>query len=404
MPTNNKIQKIFACYESKITQTRRPIKHLKAIDAIVSCRTEALGSSVYQCESDGSCITINHSCKHRSCSVCSNKSKHEWVEKQQLRLLNCAHFHCVFTLPHEYHALWQYNQKWFVSTFFKVVKSTLLDLMKDEKHQGVEPGILMAMHTWGRQLTLHPHIHCVVTAGGIGPKGQWKDSGDYLLPSRVLRALYRGRFQSEIREALASKTLTLPPDQNRSGCYRLWRQVYKKRWCVRIEEKYAHGRGVLLYLSRYMRGGPLNPKQLICINHERISLRYKDHRDKRTKVLNLKPVEFIRRILLHVPETGQHMVRHYGLYGGAAKQKRNKCREQIGGLMERHPSGQTSKNPHTVALLCKACGHVLTLRKTTYPSRRKGNSYKVNLKTSHVQQGGEPDTALVKKSSDVMML
>ena len=177
------IQNIFTCYQSKITQVRRPLKHLKAIDASVSCQSASRGSSVYECENEGTYQTIHHSCRHRSCSVCSNRQKHEWVERQQTRLLDCAHFHCVFTLPHEYHALWQYNQKWFVSTFFNVVKSTLLDLMKDEKHQGVEPGVLMAMHTWGRQLTLHPHIHCVVTAGGLKANGQCKDSSDFLLPS-----------------------------------------------------------------------------------------------------------------------------------------------------------------------------------------------------------------------------
>ena len=398
------IQNIFACYQSTITQKRNPIKHLKAIDAIVSCRTPARGTSLYECENEGTFLAVDHSCKHRSCSVCSTKQKHEWVERQQQRLLDCAHFHCVFTLPHEYHALWQYNQKWFVTTFFKVVRSTLMDLMKDEKHQGVEPGVLMSMHTWGRQLTLHPHIHCVVTAGGLKSDGQWKDSSDYLLPARVVRALYRGRFQSAIREAIDQQELTLPPDHSRSDCYRLWRETYKKHWCVRIEEKYAHGRGVLLYLSRYLRGGPVNPKQLVQINHKHIGIRYKDHRDKRLKLMNLKPTEFIRRILLHVPEPGQHMVRHYGLYGGAAKVKRNECRRQIGGLLEQISTEDNAKESKEDVLLCRGCGHVLRLRMTMYPRRKKGNSYRVELNAADIQQEGEPDTALAKKRSVEMML
>jgi len=402
--TDRTIQNIFACYQSKITQVRRPLKHLKAIDAIVSCQTASRGSSVYECENEGTFHTIHHSCRHRSCSVCSNRQKHEWVEKQQSRLLDCAHFHCVFTLPHEYHVLWQYNQKWFVSTFFNVVKSTLLDLMKDEKYQGVEPGVLMAMHTWGRQLTLHPHIHCVVTAGGLEANGQWKDSRDFLLPSRVVRALYRGRFQSAIRKAIDEKNLRLPPDLSRKECYQLWRRGYQKTWCVRIEEKYAHGRGILLYLSRYMRGGPVNPKQLVQVNNEQIGMRFKDHRDKRIKLLKIKPLEFIRRILLHVPEPGQHMVRHYGLYGGAAKVKRNRCREQIGGLMEELCTDEPTDNVQEKVLLCRHCGHALKLRKTSYPRREKGNSYKVTFNPAYVQPDGEPVATLAKKRSAVMML
>lgn len=398
------IQKIVTCYQSKITQKPRPLKHLKAIDAIVSCRTPSRGTSLYECEDEHRFIPVYHSCKHRSCSVCSARQKHAWVEQQKQRLLDCAHFHCVFTLPHEYHALWQYNQKWFVSTFFRVVKSTLLDLMKDEKHQGVEPGVLMAMHTWGRQLTLHPHIHCVVTAGGLNRKGRWQDSSDYLLPARVLRALYKGRFQGAIRDAINNKELTLPPDQSRTDCHRLWRAVYKKHWCVKIEDKYAHGKGVMVYLSRYMRGGPVHPKQLVQIDDDQIGMRYKDHRDKRIKLLNLKPDEFIRRLLLHVPEQGQHMVRHYGLYGGAAKAKRNACREQIGGLMEKLKPKDDIPEHQETALLCRSCGGLLRLRMTMYQSRGKANSYKKTVIRRVFNQKVEPDNELAKKRSAVLML
>ena len=219
-----------------------------------------------------------------------------------------------------------------------------------------------------------------------------------------MRALYRGRFQNAIRKAIDEKNLTLPPDQSGTECYRLWRRAYKKTWCVRIEEKYAHGRGVLLYLSSYMRGGPVNPKQLVQVNNQQIGIRYKDHLDKRIKLLNIKPLEFIRRILLHVPESGQHMVRHYGLYGGAAKVKRNRCREQIGGLVEALCTDESVDNVQKKVLLCRHCGHVLKLRKTSYQSREKGNSYKVTLNPAHVQPDGEPVTALAKKRSAVMML
>ena len=139
-----------------------------------------------------------------------------------------------------------------------------MDLMKDKKGPGVVPGVLMAMHTWGRQLTLHPHIHCVVKGGGIDQKNQWASTGKYLLAGRQVRALYRGRFQARIKEAYESNELRLPADQNREVFYANYKAAYSKTWCVRIEDQYAHGKGVLVYLTRYLKGGPIHPSQ-ICL-------------------------------------------------------------------------------------------------------------------------------------------
>ncbi len=133
----------------------------------------------------------------------------------------------------------------------------------------------MAMHTWGRQLTLHPHIHCVVTAGGLDPQEQWKSTGKHLLPYRQIKALYRGRFQARIKEAYEANELTLPPDHARRDFHALYKAAYSKSWCVRIEEQYAHGKGVLVYLSRYLKGGPIHPSQIVRCDNEQIGFRYK---------------------------------------------------------------------------------------------------------------------------------
>lgn len=395
------IQNIFNCYKKQLLKRPMPLKHIKAVEAISSCRTVERGVSAYECDEKHTMSLIAHSCRHRSCSLCASRRRLQWIEQQQARLLNCPHFHCVFTLPHEYRVLWQYNQQWFTSTFFDVVRSTLMDLLKDESGHGLMPGILMAMHTWGRQLTLHPHIHCVVTGGGVDEKGQWKSTGRYLLPARQARALYRGRFQARIKEAFESGELVLPPDHEERDFRVLYKRTYKKVWCIRIEEQYAHGRGVLLYLSRYLRGGPINPKQIIRCDSEQVGFRYKDHRDKRTKVLNLNPIEFIRRILLHVPETGQHMVRHYGLYAGASRIRRNRCREQIGGLLETiKERGEASVE----GLMCKCCGSKMRLKWASFPRRGKGNSYRVEIDEGHVQQGDEPDIRQGKKKITALRL
>lgn len=378
-----------------------PLKHRKAVDAITQCRTAAMGVSAFECDKERKLTLIAHSCRHRSCSICALRRRQQWVEAQQARLLNCPHFHCVFTLPSEYHVLWQYNQKWFTTTFFDVVRSTLLDLLKDESGHVITPGILMAMHTWGRQLNLHPHIHCVVTGGGLRADGEWISTGKFLLPARQARALYRGRFQARIKQAHTSGELILPPDHDDVTFKQIQRTSYKKTWHIRIEEQYAHGRGVLKYLSRYLRGGPLNPKQIVRCDHKQIGFRYKDHRDKRTKILNLKPQEFIRRVLLHVPETGQHTVRHYGLYAGASRKRRNACREHLGGLIE---ALQHTEHPTTSSLICRCCDSQMRLKWAIHPKPPKGISYRVDFDAGHAQHVDEPDTGQGKKNITALRL
>lgn len=260
----------------------------------------------------------------------------------------------------------------------------------------------MAMHTWGRKLNLHPHIHCVVTGGGLTSAGEWKETGEYLLPGRQVRALYRGRLQAKIKEAYKADDLQLPPDHEARDFWRIIKTAYSKTWCVRIEKQYAHGHGVLKYLSRYLRGGPIHPGQLVRCDSQRIGFRYRDHRQKRTKVLELKPMEFVRRLLLHVPEPGQHMVRHYGLYAGAARQKRNQCREEIGGLLEAH---EPDKESNHQSMICRGCGAVLRLKWALFPRRRKGNSYKVeSMAEWHVQQVDEPVIGQGKKKITALRL
>jgi hypothetical protein len=397
--TDQVLQNIFRWHQPVLRQRKLPLKHLKALDAIVSCRTAERGTSLFRCEAQGTTVALHHACKHRSCWQCAQREKSVWVDTQQQRLINCAHFHVVFTLPQEYRVLWQYNTAWFTRTFFSVANATLMQLMKDPKHQGVTPGVLMALHTWGRQLSLHPHIHCVVTAGGETRAGKWKNSGDYLLPIAALTKLYRGKWQSLIREAFENGELLLPPDQNEHSFRRLHRSLYKKPWNVRIEPKYAHGRGVMLYLSRYLRGGPIHPRQIERCDADAISFRYKDHRTQKTKLLTLKPSEFIRRLLTHVPETGQHVVRHYGLYGGAARRRRDRCRAQLGYKPEQKPDARPRE-----PLRCR-CGAALRhLRIIQQRQWRKGNSLKARVLECWVQQGVEPVTAKAEKTSLQMRL
>ena len=395
--SNKLIQNIFRCHEAQLKSKRLPVKHLQAIDAIVSCRTADRGTSVYHCEAEDKTVSVHHACKHRSCWLCAQERRFDWVEAQQSRLLDCSHFHAVFTLPEQYRVLWQYNQRWFTQALFASVSSVLQDLIK-QRHD-ITAGLLLALHTWGRQLSLHPHIHCVVSAGGLDGKGEWLEVENYLLPGKQVMALYRGRLQARLKEAFEDGEIRLPEDKDARWFYQLHQKVYRKNWCVRIEPKYAHGHGVMRYLSRYLRGGPINPGQIEHCNSTGVGFRYKDHRDQRRKLMHLTMEEFLRRVLLHVPEKGVHTVRHYGLYAGASREKRNRCREVVGGLMER-----VNLEPEPKQRLLCSCGAPLRELMTLRPRRKKGISNRKVQASIYVQPVDEPDIGQGKKKITALRL
>ena len=281
--SNRTIQKMFVAFKQPLDNSKQPIKNRKAIHAITHCRTKGMGVSVYRCKDHHQPIEQFHSCRHRSCYLCAQKKRLEWIEQQKSRVLNTPHFHVIFTLPHEYLSLWRYNETVFSQILFKASKETLLELIGDPRYGGVTPGILMTLHTWGRQLTLHPHTHCLVSAGGLDTEGQWRDLGKFLLPGGVIRKVYRGKIQAHIQSAFQQGLLTLPPDLSEARFWFMYRKLYRKEWSVRIEERYEHGKGVVLYLARYCKGGPLHPKQITVANHQVIEMTCLDHRTHRIK-------------------------------------------------------------------------------------------------------------------------
>ena len=393
-------QNIYRAYLLELGKNKLSIDQRKAIYAITACRSGELGTSYYQCLEGHALHEQHHSCRHRSCYVCSRGSQHDWVEAQKRRLLNCPHFHLVFTLPSEYRVLWQYNTAWFARTLFACVQETVMTLMQDERHHGLTPGLLATLHTWGRQLNLHPHIHCLVTAGGVDRHGQWHPTGDYLLPVQALKILYRGKLQARIKEAFEADDIRLPPDMDAVAFMQHFKQAYAKAWSVRVEEQYRHGKGVVLYLSRYMKGGPLHPRQITHCNAQSIGFNYKDHRDGRRKVLTLSPMAFLKRLLCHVPPKGIHTVRHYGLYAAASRSKRNASREQMGDLSEVE-TGTGADWRSVVMLTCRACGSPMQCRYRSGKSRiAKGISIIKSGASSVVQQIVETDIANVARGRD----
>jgi len=302
------IQKLLKSLFPRYKQKHKvPLRVLKAIEPQIRCRTKEQGYSLYRCPKDLSKKEVYHSCRNKGCTVCNGVKQKEWLDKQKQRLLNCEHFHLVFTLPSDYHGLWLYNRKWFINTHFKVVSETLKTLLHEpvrskdtgKKHLGATTGFFSVLHTWGRQLNLHPHIHCVITAGGLTKEGKWKKSTNgYLVPIKAIKALYRGKFQAHIKEYILSDQLKIPKGHSKESLLSLYKKVYKKEWSINIQEKYTHAKGVMNYLSRYLGASPIKPQQIIKADHKEVSFHYKDHRENKIKVLTLRAEEFMRRYLI----------------------------------------------------------------------------------------------------------
>ena len=240
----------------------------RAAHAIMQCRTAALGGHVQACP-DGHMSRIwSNACRHRSCPPCAYLQTERWLVQQQTRLLACDHSHGIFTLPHALNPLWLANIPRMTTLLFQTVRDTLGTLLAEPKYLGAQPGILMALHTWSQTLVLHPHGHGLVTGGGLPPTGSWVAvRHGFLLPARVVMAVFRGTMVAAIRQTLTHGALALPelmqPQQLRTLLHRLGHPT-KTKWNVRIMERYRHGAGGVTSLARSLRGGPLKPPRLVA--------------------------------------------------------------------------------------------------------------------------------------------
>lgn len=302
----------FPAYAATRTLHRR---QQRAAQSISQCYTPALGSHVLRCPEGHYERLQPHACRHRSCPRCVEPARSRWIDSQKLRLLPCSHFHTVFTVPHELLALWAFNRSRMTQLLFDCARSCLLELMAEPKRLGVTPGLLMSLHTWGRNLSYHPHLHCLVTAGGLDDQGQWKSSRAHVpISAMPLKRLLRGRFLGLLGQLLTHRRLDLPPEMDAEYWRSVIRALYRKDFNVQVGDVYEHGLGVALYLARYVKGGPLPKDRRLLLDGSTVCFSYTDHRDHLTKSMSLPVQQFIDRILWHAPPKGQHLTRYAGLY------------------------------------------------------------------------------------------
>ena len=326
-------QDAFPAYE----QSHALPAHVRtAARAIMQCRTAALGGHIQACPDGHVARVWYNSCRHRSCPQCAYLQTERWLARQQARLLACDHYHVIFTLPHELNPLWLANVPVMTTLLFQAVRDTLGTLLADPKYLGAQPGILAALHTWSQTLVLHPHLHCLVTGGGLTPAGQWVAvRHGFLLPARVVMAVFRGKMVAAIRQTLARGALALPEPMRPQQLINLLNRLghpTKTKWNVRIMERYRHGAGVVTYLARYLRGGPIKNARLVAFDGDRVTLLHRARHERRATSprMTLSVADFLQRWLLHVPVPHTRVVRLYGLYHHTSAAALTRCRAQFG--------------------------------------------------------------------------
>ncbi len=292
---------------------------------IQQCRTAVLGGHVDACDHCGYTRISYNSCRDRHCPKCQSLKQAQWVERRMERLLPVPYFHTVFTLPEQVNPLVIYNKKVLYDLLFKTASQTLKTITADPKHLGAKVGFTAVLHTWGQNLLFHPHLHCVVTGGGLSKSGtHWvKARPKFLVPVKVLASLFRKKFVAGLKKARKQDKLDFRGSASTLADPRVWNQLLgdlkTKDWVVYSKKPFGGPEQVFRYLGRYTHRVAISNYRLLSLEHDRVTFSYKDYKDnQKKKEMTVEADEFIRRFLLHVLPKGYMRIRHFGLLAGGS--------------------------------------------------------------------------------------
>jgi hypothetical protein len=310
----------------------------RALDDLAACRTAALGGHVLGCPECGHQQISYNSCGNRHCPKCQATAAARWLEAQAADWLETPYCHVVFTLPNALDPVARTNPRAVYGLLMRAAGETLLEVAADPRHLGAEVGVLAVLHTWGQNLTLHPHVHGVVTGGGLAPDEMRWIAGrdDFFLPVRILSRVFRGKVRAGLRAAFARGVLRFPGRRARLArperFHRLRDEAVRTDWVVYAKPPWGGAATVLKYLARYTHRAAISNHRLVSRADGRVTFRWKDYaHGSRRGTLTLDAVEFVRRLLLHVLPAGLVRVRHYGLLANRHRQQElARCRELLG--------------------------------------------------------------------------
>jgi hypothetical protein len=310
---------IFRQYGPAYRQAHRlPLHQHRLMQAIEACRTSLLGGVVEWCDHCQYTHIQYRSCRNRHCPKCQGLARAKWVQQRRVELLPVEYFHVVFTIPELLAAIAFHNKAIVYDILFRTTAHTLLTIARDPQHLGAEIGFFAVLHTWGQNLHLHPHLHCVVPGGGLSPDDQWTACRPgFFLPVRVLSRRFRRLFLEALEKAYAAGQLHFSGElerlQDPAAFSRYIAPVRQTEWVVYAKPPFGGPQQVLEYLGRYTHRVAISNQRLIALENDQVSFRWKDYRHpQRPKVMTLAAHEFIRRFLLHSLPPGFQRIRYYG--------------------------------------------------------------------------------------------
>ena len=289
-------------------------EHHRILRAIASCRTAALGGHVQTCDHCPHQRIAYNSCRNRHCPKCQASACARWMADRAEELLPVEYFHVVFTLPDVFNALALANRRVVYGVLFDAVAQTLLEVAANPKHLGARIGFIGILHTWGQNLSLHPHVHCVVPGGGLSPDGgKWVACrAGFFLPVRVLSRVFRGKFIDGLKRARAGAKLIGVDDDHQFD--RLLDASVKHDWVVYAKPPFGGPEQVLKYLARYTHRIAIANRRLVSTDDRTVTFNWKDYaHHNRPRTMTLDGSEFLRRFLLHAVPPGFMRIRHFGL-------------------------------------------------------------------------------------------
>ncbi len=341
-------------------------KHVKVLRAIARCRTAALGGHLDECTRCAHRTPISYnSCRDRHCPKCQTAARERWIAARRRELLPTRYLHVVFTLPRHLAPVVLQNKKVIYDLLFRASAETLLEVARDPRHLGAEIGFFSVLHTWNQKVRLHPHVHCVVPAGGLSlDHTRWVHSPDnYFLPKAVLRKVFRGKFVAALRQAFQNGELRFPEKLkllSEPKIFAAWlRPLFRKHWVVYLKRPFGGPEYVLQYLGRYTHRVAISNHRLVSFADGQVTFRWRDsaHHNEQ-KLTALSHDKFLRRFLLHILPKGFVRIRHFGFL--ACRRRRTTlplCFQLLGAAQEALTEEHTSSTEDVPDLYrCPKCG------------------------------------------------
>jgi hypothetical protein len=340
--------------------------HRRAIADILACRTAALGGHLWQCNHCAEEIFSYHSCGNRSCCKCHTNDTQQWLEARKLEMLPCPYFHVTVTVPEELRGVLRANQQDGYALLMKAAAHAIIDIARDPRFVGGTVGVLTVLHTWTQQLHYHPHVHCLVTGGGVstGAIPCWHPARpSFLAPETAIAKLVRGKLKAWF--AQNRPDLIIPAT------------AWTTRWVVRITPWGEAEEAILKYLARYVFRIAITNSRIVALDEQTVSFRYKHRQSNRWRICTLDGEEFMRRFLQHVLPKGLHKVRYFGLWHPSKRRIASKARLLLHMQRASHVPPHAPVKSETSAVqhqsghpapdlsICPRCGlgHLLFVRK-----------------------------------------